>query len=211
MGRARSRAAGTPRAVEAQRRALCVEAARVMAEEGVLDYQAAKRKAGERLNLSPGGWLPSNREVDDALGDYLATFRPRQTAEGLRLRLRLAREAMAALAEFAPRAVGAWVRGRVTPHTPVELHLFADSFEEVNLHLMDRGIRARVGEKRLRYDRGRTAQQPCCRFEVEGVEMELVVFNRRGERQAPLCPVSGQPMARWYPHQLAAAAGLAEG
>ncbi len=49
---------------------LSQEAARIMAEEGVRDYHAAKCKAAVRLNQAEARNLPSNREVEDALRYY---------------------------------------------------------------------------------------------------------------------------------------------
>jgi hypothetical protein len=166
-----------------------------MAEEGVRDFQVAKRKAGERLNTGTGV-LPSNREIADALDDYLATFQAGRLRHNRDLHFRLAREAMAELAGFEPRAVGGLARGTVTDFSVVELHLFADSFEDVNLFLLERGIRCDIGDRRLRYGGDRVRNQPLCRFELEGVGMELVVFPVNGLREAPLSPVDGQPMRR---------------
>jgi hypothetical protein len=56
------------------RRALAQEAARVMAEHGIQDFRAAKRKAADRLGVGVEGALPSNTEVEAALVEYQRLF-----------------------------------------------------------------------------------------------------------------------------------------
>ena len=61
------------------RQRLALEAARIMAEEGVNDYHLAKRKAAVRLGVagsrnSPRN-LPRNDEIQQALEEYLRLFK----------------------------------------------------------------------------------------------------------------------------------------
>ena len=58
------------------REALALEAARIIATEGIQDYQQAKRKASERIGNSNHGSLPSNYEIEQAVSSFSHTFIP---------------------------------------------------------------------------------------------------------------------------------------
>src|SRR5713226_9483676 len=113
-GRRRAARPGKSDRAEAQTRVqISVEAARIMAEEGVHNFHSAKRKAAARLNLAETRDLPSNQEIASALRQHLQLFHADlpQTLQRLR---RLALEAMRFLAQFEPRLVGPVLTGTVT-------------------------------------------------------------------------------------------------
>jgi hypothetical protein len=62
-------------------------AARLIAEHGLSDWSAAKRKACRELGLSDSEPLPANDEVEQALRNYNSLFRPEAQAASLREQL----------------------------------------------------------------------------------------------------------------------------
>src|SRR5882672_10086121 len=122
------------------RRAMAQEAARVMAEHGIQDFRAAKRKAADRLGLGMACALPSNTEVEAALVAYQRLFAADSHGATLRAQRRAALRAMRTLAAFSPRLVGPVLNGTATAHADVQLHLFTDHPEFVALDLVDRGV-----------------------------------------------------------------------
>ncbi len=56
------------------RRRIAVEAARLISEDGMRDYHAAKRKAAARLGIQVDTALPKNAEIEDALREYQRLF-----------------------------------------------------------------------------------------------------------------------------------------
>src|SRR5580698_1538359 len=119
------------------RLALAQEAARVMAEHGIRDFLAAKRKAAERFGVVDSAVLPKNIEIEAALAQYQRLFAADSHAESLLTQRCAALRAMRCLADFAPRLVGSVRSGTATPHCDVQLHLFADTAEAVMINLMD--------------------------------------------------------------------------
>ncbi len=180
---------------------LAQECARLMAEEGVKDFLTAKRKAAGRLGVSKRALLPGNAEIEQALVEYQRLFKANEQPLQLRLLRRTALEAMRFLARFRPRLVGAVLNGTAGPHADVDLHLFADTSEEVALFLLDHAIPFETSERRLRLANGEYANLPVFGFEAGGVDIDLTVFSPGAEREAPRSPVDGRPMRR---------AGLAE-
>jgi hypothetical protein len=178
------------------RRALAQEAARIMAEHGIRDFLAAKRKAAERLGIADVGALPRNSEIEASLAEYQRLFAAHTHSASLQAQRRAALLAMQYLADFAPRLVGPVLSGTATVHADVQLHLFADRPETVTLRLLDRGIEHEVTERRLRLDTERVRAYPGLRFEMDDQTIEATVFPLDGIRQAPVSPVDGRPMRR---------------
>lgn len=191
---------------ESVRQRVCEECARIMVMEGVRDFHVAKQRAGARLGLQAERNLPNNLEIDAAVRAYLNLFYANRHAADLALRFAGAGRALRDFEPFAPRAVGAMLRGWVLPTTPVELHLFADTVEEVQWYLQDAGIPFVLDSKRLRFGADRYNQVPVYRYTRDDLGYDLAVFSGRGMRETPLCPVDGRPMRRVNLRELSAVA-----
>lgn len=178
------------------RRAVAQEAARVMAEHGIQDFRAAKRKAAERFGITEEGALPSNSEIEASLAAYQRLFAADTHGATLRAQRRAALHAMRSLSAFAPRLVGPVLTGTATAHTDVQLHVFVDNPEAVAISLLDRGVSHDVGEHRVRLDAERFQIYPSVRFELDEHAIQVTVFPVDGIRQTPLSPVDGRPMRR---------------
>ncbi|MCU0976948.1 MAG: hypothetical protein MUC71_11660 [Steroidobacteraceae bacterium] len=185
----------SPRA-DLLRQALAREAARIMIEHGVDDHLFAKRKAAERLGVTDQAVLPRNTEIEEALAEHQRLFTPDAHATELADLRRTALDAMRLLSDFEPRIVGPVLSGTATAHSDILLHVFADTPESVAFSLMDRGIRHRVVEKRVKLQRDEAATFPTLRFEADGCEVDAMVFPKDGLRQSPMSPVDGRPMRR---------------
>jgi hypothetical protein len=175
---------------------IATEAARIMAEEGVKDFQTAKRKAAERLSLSQIRDLPGNEEVQFALSTHLKLFHGPELARNTRRLRQTALEAMTFLAPFEPRLVGSVLAGTVTPTSEIQLHVCADSPEQVGLFLQEQGIPVQLGEQRVRFGGERYKKISTYRFTAADTAIELYVFDRRSVREVPLSPIDGRPMQR---------------
>ncbi len=184
-----------PRA-EHLRRALAQEAARIMAEQGIDDYGLAKRKAAERLGATDIAVLPKNTEIEEALATHHRLFESHTHSSALSRLRETALQAMRLLERFEPRLVGPVLSGTASAHSEITLHLFADGSEPVALHLMERGVPHRIGERRLRYEPDRLISYPVVQFVAGDKEIDAVVFPINGIRQSPSSPVDGRPMRR---------------
>jgi hypothetical protein len=167
-----------------------------MAEEGVRDFQIAKRKAAARLNLAQVKNLPGNDEVQAALSEHLQLFHQADLTRNARRLREIAAEAMRFLAAFEPRLVGQVLSGTVTRTSEIQLHLSADSPEQVGLFLQEHHIPFRLGERRVRFGGDLYKNVSAYHFTADEVPVELCVFDSRAARQAPLSPVDGKPMQR---------------
>ncbi len=182
---------------EAQQRILLAQAAaRLMAEGGVRDFAAAKRKAAEQLGVTGKRNLPDNLEIEAALREYQQLFQHDTQQQQLHELRQSALQAMKLLSPFSPRLVGPVLNGTADRHSPIYLHLFADTSEAVDIFLMEHKIPCEHGERPVRYSGGREEQRPLFRFHAGEHAVELTVFPLNGIRQAPLSPVDGKPTRR---------------
>jgi predicted nucleotidyltransferase len=172
------------------------EAARLMTEEGIQDFYAAKRKAAQHLGAPDTRNMPRNLEVEAALQEYQRLFRGEEQAVHLRALRESAVQAMRFLARFSPRLVGSVLSGTAGRHADINLHLFADAPEEISLFLMESNIPFHASHKRVRLNRDEWQDYPSFEFFAGDCPVDLVVFPREGRREAPRSPVDGRPMQR---------------
>jgi hypothetical protein len=181
---------------DALRRTLAVEAARLMAEHGIDDFGFAKRKAAERFGTFEGAVLPSNAEVEAALQEYQRLFEADTHGETLYVLRQTAITAMELLVEFTPRLVGPVLTGTATRNTEVQLHLFAERAEAVTIRLLDTAIPHELVERRVKVRADEWVLTPAVRLTVDDIPVDALVFDRDGQRQAPLSPTDGRPLRR---------------
>lgn len=181
---------------DALRRRLAQEAARIMAEDGVRDFATAKRKAAARLNQVENHHLPSNREIEDALTEYLHLFHGRDLPRALRAHLEVAIEAMRLLERFSPRLTGPLLNGLVTPFADIPIHAFPDDPEQLAVWLHEQGIPFEENNRRLRFGGDRQETVPGFRFFAGDIQIDVTALPPEAAREAPLSPVDARPMRR---------------
>jgi hypothetical protein len=162
------------------------EAARIMAEEGVHDRLPAKQKAAARLGVADARQLPRNEEIDAALEEYHRLYRSNVQRRHIARLRRLALEAMRFLKDFSPRLVGGVLEGSAGEFSPIILHLFPDSPEDVMRKLMDSKIPFQEEEAVPLFagpNRAALAYPALC-FWVDGVKVELALLPSALKQQA---------------------------
>ncbi len=191
--------ASLPRSVRRMRqlrRDIAEEAARIMATESQRNYRVAKQKAAARIGISSKLALPSNREVESALRAYQGLFGGQQHEHQLEILRETALKVMRALEAFGPRLVGPVLDGTADRNSRVSLHLFSDPTDEVVLDLGERGVVYRQEERTIRWHDGTHRRIPLLVTEADGITVELALFSKKDQRQAPPCPIDGHPQRR---------------
>lgn len=179
------------------RQRIAMEAARLMAEQGISDYYAAKRKAAHQLGAPDTQNMPRNEEVEQELGAYQRLFQAELQPRRLRALREAALQAMRLLDPFQPRLVGSVLSGTAHAHSDVNLHLFTDVPEEVGVFLFEREIPCETHARQLRRGQDEAPERvPVYRFVAGDVVIDLTVLPVGGLRQAPRSPVDGRPMRR---------------
>jgi hypothetical protein len=178
---------------------LAQEAARIIVDQGLRDYRAAKVKAAERLGLSTRGSLPRNAEIELAVSAHLALYGRESHKDFLGTMRAAALAVMRVLDVFSPRLIGPVLIGTADENSAINLHVFSDSAEAVATELRSLGHRYRSYERRLKPSRGRGATAATFagfQFKYDGEIVEATVFPVDGIRQAPISPIDGKPIKR---------------
>ncbi|MFK8053958.1 MAG: hypothetical protein AB8F65_13410 [Woeseiaceae bacterium] len=185
-----------PSPTDRPRLTVAQEAARIMADHGISDFQVAKRKAAARLGLDASGALPTNLEVEAALIEHHRLYSESDHDEFIRQRRITVLTLMEAVEHFEPRLVGPLLAGTAAEDSPANLHLFSDSAEDFMWFLDEQGIDYKPFERRVQVRRGQSVGFPAFRFDWAATLVEATVFPFDGLRQAPLSPVDAKPMRR---------------
>jgi len=181
------------------RQMLAQEAARIIVDQGLRDFRAAKIKAAERLGMSTLGSLPRNAEIELAVSEHLALYGREAHRDFLYTMRETTLAVMRMLSAFTPRLVGPVLIGTADENSAINLHVFSDSVEAVAADLRALGHRYRPYERRLKTSRGRGATPETfagLQFDFNGELVEATVFPVDGIRQAPISPIDGRPMKR---------------
>ena len=178
------------------RRRVALEAARLISEHGIRDYQLAKRKAAENLHALDAASLPKNQQIEEALREHQRLFHRDDQPRQLRALREAALEAMRYFVRFEPRLVGAVLDGTADTHSAICLHLFCDTTESVMGLLTDDGIDFDEDSRRLRLDAENFAELPVLRITQSGVDFDLTLLPLDAIRQAPLDRSGERPMPR---------------
>lgn len=169
----------SPRALRNRAR-IAQAAARLIAEHGLNDWQAAKRKACRHLGLPDHEALPGNVEVEQALRDYNTLFQGTAQAASLRVQRMDALGWMERLSQWKPLLTGAVAAGWATEHSEVRLELEAEDAKSVELSLINAGI-AYASVPAPRGD----GQAPQLRVESPQATIRLVILSPQQRRNRP--------------------------
>jgi hypothetical protein len=187
------------KAMDRIRQMIAVEAARLMYEEDIREYRDAKRKAASRFGsekkLCLGSHLPTNAEIHSEFRRLLKLHEEEVLPERLfRLRL-LALEMMELLAPFHPCLVGSVLNGTATERSDIDLHLFAQSHEEVEAFLNQRNVSFASEVVSIRKG-GEFLEFPHIYLEEDGTEIECTVYPLEDRHRVPKSSITGKPMER---------------
>src|SRR6202165_1443817 len=111
------------------RRAIALEAARLMYERVESEYFTAKRKAAKRLcrkGVKPAD-LPSNAEIREQIQLFARIHEGDRRTENLRDMRIEALRLMRLLRPFPPRLIGSVMTGHVRKGSDIDIHVFSDS------------------------------------------------------------------------------------
>ena len=174
-------------------------AARLIAEHGLNDWQAAKRKACRHLGLPDHEALPGNEEVEQALRDYNTLFQGTAQAASLRAQRLDALGWMEKLAQWKPMLTGAVAAGWATEHSEVRLELEAEDAKSVELSLINAGI----DYASVPAPRG-FVEAPQLRVESPRSTVRLVILSPQQRRNRPRRDRDASGEERLNPSQLRA-------
>jgi hypothetical protein len=179
----------------ASRQHLAYLAARLMAEDGVRDFAAARRKLARQLGSGRERDLPDDREIAMALRSYQALYQADSQQAALQRLRATAVEAMELLAPYDPWLVGGVLSGTAGPHSEIQLQLFTDRGKELQMFLLGQGVPCRFRERRVELG-GRSTQIPLIDLDFPGGQVEVSVFMAQDVRVGTRPAAATGPLTR---------------
>jgi hypothetical protein len=181
---------------------VCVEAARVMYEEGVKQYFTAKRIAAKRVLGRRGAKearfrpseLPSNGEIRDALLAIAALSEGPGREKALFVMRVCALSAMDAMEEFEPRLIGSVSTGHVRRGSDVDVQLFTDDPDGPELRAKALGWPMET--ERVTIRKGGVFREFVHLHVSLRFDVEFTVYPRRDLRERPRSSTDGKPIVR---------------
>ncbi len=177
------------------RQAIAELAAQYIAEDGLITYHAAKRKAADQLGSMQKN-LPTNIEIERAVISYQNLFQSSSQPEEL-LKLRTtAVDVMSLFKHFNPHLVGSVLAGTASSQSEIIVHLFSDNPEAISAQLLENNIPYKTSERRIRTADKNTVTFPAYCFMAGHMSVVLIIFPERQLKQAPVCPIDEKSMKR---------------
>ncbi len=170
-------------------------AARLMAEDGIQDFGAAKRKAARQAGVPDTRELPDNQEIEAALKTYQSLYQAHQQPAILRGLREIAMQIMQRFAAFNPYLVGSVLTGTAGEHSDINLHLFADSAKEFEIFLLNEKCLFELEARNFKLG-DRPKAIPVYRLELDGAAVSAAVFERDDERVMQKYKADGRPVER---------------
>ena len=174
---------------------IAYQAARLMAEDGMVDFALAKRKAARHAGISDWHELPTNEEVEQALRAYQELYQGAEQRAVLKHLRRQALAIMRLLSGFNPHLTGSVLSGTASRHSEVSLQLFVDSIKDVELFLLNNQIPYRRAEKRM-YVGDSWRVIPVFTLNRDEAEVKVAVFFTNDQRQSLKTSIDGKPIER---------------
>tara|TARA_B110000285_G_C14955280_1_gene528870 strand:+ start:162 stop:779 length:618 start_codon:yes stop_codon:yes gene_type:complete len=162
------------------------KAAEIIMEEGITDYQYAKKKAVRYLDLDTVDLLPSNDEIDKALLDYRLIFKAELDIELVKTIKTEALRIMKFFESFNPYFVTQLSDGLLPKYPIIQINLFSDNMKEVEYILLNNNIPFET--KDFNISEKRTKKQslkkiPLILIERGNVPVELKIFEPHDQKR----------------------------
>lgn len=123
-----------------QRSRIASIAARLMAEDGINNTFAAKRKAALSLGLPENVGLPEDAEVEAELRVYQRLYQGDEQPERIAYLRQKAVDFMAIVQAFNPYLTGSVLDGTAGRYAEIDIQLFTDSAKDVEIFLLNQKI-----------------------------------------------------------------------
>jgi hypothetical protein len=178
-----------------QRLQIAEVAAKLVANDSVADYHAAKKKAATQLGNTRQNNLPLNQEIEMALIKYQNLLQT-QTQDAYLQALRLkAIEAMKLLSPFKPLLAEPVATGTAIRSSEITLHLYYDPVEQIELFLSAKDIPSLSCEKHVRTNATQISVYPAYQFIADQTPIILIVFTEKDKNLSPVSSISNKAMS----------------
>ena len=135
--------------IKQARAIIAKRAAEIIMEEGITDYQFAKKKAAKYLDYQSSDFLPSNDEIDTALKEYQKIYQADIDASLINKIKSEALKIMELFKNFNPHLVGQLIDGLIPKYPVLQINLYTDNMKEIEYLLLNNKIEFDLKDKNI--------------------------------------------------------------
>jgi hypothetical protein len=155
---------------------IAYRAARLIAEDGITDFAAAKQKAARQIGVTEKGSLPDNREIEVALKSFQSLFQRDSQPRQCRLLRQVAVDAMRWLDRFSPWLVGAVLTGAANRFSKIELEIIADDAKQLEMFFLNEHTKFETRLAQVRQSKREDALNEISIYELLFDETPVAIF-----------------------------------
>lgn len=164
---------------------VAIEAAKIIVTSGIYDVDRAKKKSAHRLGVKNKRYLPDNLHIQQEVCHFQTLFR-NHTQHHLIQNLReVALQAMLLFEDYQPHLVGSVLQGCASEFSPVEIHVFADTPENVDIFLTNKRIPFWLSQIRMQLCNNTYETFLCYHLQYKDTSVEVTVFPTPVHRIPP--------------------------
>ncbi|THB74865.1 MAG: hypothetical protein D6B28_01300 [Gammaproteobacteria bacterium] len=180
-----------------QKHMIAAEAANIVIEKGI-DIELARREACKKFGISDRKKIPKDQEIQALLRERSELFNyqgMKQDKELEQIR-QTAVKAMQLFTEFRPKITGAILDGIYHHGSSIELHIFANTIEEVERKLIHSSVPFELNERKLKAGKNSWETFYLITFYAGDDKIEALIFLSDDPHRNILDSVSDAPLER---------------
>jgi hypothetical protein len=167
-------------------REIAYRAARLMAEDGTLNTDAAKQKALRQMGITARGSLPDTSEIGAALRSYQALFQADSQPQECAFLRQTATDIMRRLDCFSPWLVGAVLIGLANRFSTIELEIVTDDAKRLEMFFLNEKISFKTHVERFHKTKrdDSTKEKVIFTFPFNGISIVINVYSHHSAQSA---------------------------
>lgn len=178
------------------RQQIAVEAARLINEEGIDNFQYARKKAAHRFGISDEHAFPDNEEILQQIKTHLNLYQNAAHKQTLTKLRQTALTAMKLLKRFKPRLIGSVLLGHAHEQSSIDILVMVDSPEDIALFLMEHDIPYQLQEWKLFTSKHNFQLTPAYQFFADIYQIKLITLAENQRKMVPLNPLNWKAMKK---------------
>ena len=178
------------------RQQIAVEAARLINEEGIDNFQYARKKAARRFGISDEHAFPDNEQILEQIKTYQVLYNNPVHKQVLKELRQTALSAMKLFNHFKPKLIGSVLLGHAHEQSSIDILVMADSPEEIAMFLMKNKIPYQLQDWKLFSSKHNYQLIPTYQFFAGNYQVKLITLAENQRKIVPLNPLNWKTMQK---------------
>lgn len=184
------------------RQQIAVETARLINEEGIDNFQYARKKAAHRFGISDEHLFPDNEEILEQIKIHQLLYQNSTHKVILKELRQTALNAMKLFKQFKPRLIGSVLSGHAHEQSSIDILVMVNSPEEIAMRLLEHEIPYQLQDWKLFSGKHHYQLIPVYQFYAGNYQVKLITLAENNRKVIPLNPINWKAMQKVSTKQL---------